>query len=104
MDIFTSANFDADVLSAQVPVVVDFFAAWCGPCKIMAPVLETLAAEFEGRVLIGKLDIDESGDIAARYRIMNVPTVLIFKNGEVVDKMIGLHNKNELTKAIEAVL
>ncbi|MBQ7796826.1 MAG: thioredoxin [Lachnospiraceae bacterium] len=104
MEMFTSANFESEVLGASGPVLVDFFATWCGPCKIMAPVLEKLSEEFAGRVVIGKLDVEESGDIAMKYGIMNVPTVLIFKNGVVTEKLIGLHNQNELRKAIESVL
>lgn len=103
MEMFTGASFEAEVLGASVPVVVDFFAEWCGPCKIMAPALEVLAAEFAGTVRIGKLDIEESSDVAMQYGIMNVPTVLIFKGGKVVDKMVGLHSRNELKKAIEKV-
>lgn len=102
--IFTSANFDAEVLNSSVPVLVDFFAAWCGPCKMMAPVIEKLAEEYEGKAVIGKLDVDESMDIAGRYGIMNIPTLIIFKNGEMVSKFLGLRNKNELKKALDAAL
>ena len=102
--IFTSANFDAEVLNASMPVLVDFFATWCGPCKMMAPAIEKLAEEYEGKAVVGKLDVDESMDIAGRYGIMNIPTLIIFKNGEIVSKFVGLQNKNELKKALDAAL
>ncbi|MEY8394598.1 thioredoxin [Lachnospiraceae bacterium 45-P1] len=102
--IFTSANFDAEVLNSSMPVLVDFFAVWCGPCKMMAPAIEKLAEEYEGKAVVGKLDVDESMDIAGRYGIMNIPTLIIFKNGEIVSKFVGLQNKNELKKALDAAL
>lgn len=102
--VFTSANFDEEVLKASGPVLVDFFATWCGPCKMMAPAIEKLAEEYEGKASVGKLDVDENMDIASRYGIMNVPTLIIFKNGEIVNKMIGLQNLNSLKKALDAVL
>ena len=102
--VFTSANFDAEVLSSSMPVLVDFFAAWCGPCKMMAPAIEKLAEEYEGKAVVGKLDVDESMAIAGRYGIMNIPTLIIFKNGEIVSKFVGLQNKNELKKALDAAL
>ena len=81
--VFTSANFDADVLGSEIPVVVDFFATWCGPCRMMAPVIEELAEEYDGKVKIGKLDVDENSDIAARYGVMSIPTIILFKDGEI---------------------
>ncbi len=102
--IFTSANFDAEVLNSSMPVLVDFFAVWCGPCKMMAPAIEKLAEEYEGKAVVGKMDVDESMDIAGRYGIMNIPTLIIFKNGEIVSKFVGLQNKNELKKALDAAL
>ncbi len=102
--VFTSANFDAEVLGSSMPVLVDFFAVWCGPCKMMAPAIEKLAEEYEGKAVVGKLDVDESMDIAGRYGVMNIPTLIIFKNGEIVSKFVGLQNKNELKKALDAAL
>ena len=84
--VFTSANFDADVLGSDIPVVVDFFATWCGPCRMMAPAIAELAEEYDGKVKIGKLDVDENSDIAARYGVMSIPTIILFKNGEVFSK------------------
>lgn len=102
--IFTTENFDTEVLGSEKPVLVDFFATWCGPCKMMAPVIEKLAEEYEGKAVIGKMDVEESMDIASRYGIMNVPTLIIFKNGQIADKMIGLQNQNSLKKALDAAL
>ena len=97
--VFTSANFDADVLGSEIPVVVDFFATWCGPCRMMAPVIEELAEEYDGKVKIGKLDVDENSDIAARYGVMSIPTIILFKNGEVFSKSVGLQDKEVLENA-----
>lgn len=102
--IFTSENFDAEVLNSDIPAVVDFFATWCGPCKMMAPVVEALASEYDGKVKIGKLDVDENTDIAARYGVMTIPTIILFKNGEIVSKTIGVQSKNTLKNAIDAML
>ena len=101
---FTADNFESEVLKSEVPVLVDFYADWCGPCKMMTPAIEKLAEEYEGKAVVGKLDVDESMDIAGRYGIMNIPTLIIFKNGEIVSKFVGLQNKNELKKALDAVL
>ena len=102
--VFTSANFDADVLGSEIPVVVDFFATWCGPCRMMAPVIEELAEEYDGKVKIGKLDVDENSDIAARYGVMSIPTIILFKNGEVFSKSVGLQDKEVLKNAIKEML
>ena len=104
MEIFTSENFEQAVLGASLPVIVDFSATWCGPCKMMAPVLEKLAEEYSGKVLIGKLDVEENMDIAMKYRVMNVPTLLIFKDGKILNTMVGLQNGNTLKKVIEGLL
>ena len=101
---FTSANFDAEVLKSDMPVVVDFFATWCGPCKMMAPVIETLASEYDGKVKIGKLDVDENSGIAAKYGVMSIPTIILFKNGEAVKKTVGVQNKAVLENAIKELL
>lgn len=101
---FTSENFDAEVLNSDKPVVVDFFATWCGPCKMMAPVVDALATDFDGRVKVGKLDVDECEDVAARYGVMTIPTIILFKNGEVVKKTVGVQSKASLVEAVEAML
>ena len=93
---FTSENFEEEVLKSDVPVLVDMFATWCGPCKMMAPVVAQLAEEYKGSVKVGKLDIDQNVDIVAQYKIMSVPTFLVIKDGEVVKKLIGAVSKEEL--------
>ena len=98
---FTSDNFEEEVLKSDVPVLVDMFATWCGPCKMMAPVVAQLAEEYEGTVKVGKLDIDQNVDIVAQYKIMSVPTFLVIKVGEVKEKLIGAVSKEELVEAID---
>ena len=97
---FTSENFEEEVLKSDVPVLVDMFATWCGPCKMMAPVVAQLAEEYKGSVKVGKLDIDQNVDIVAQYKIMSVPTFLVIKDVEVVKKLIGAVSKEELVEAI----
>ena len=101
---FTAENFDAEVLQADKPVLVDFYADWCGPCKMMAPAIEKLAEEYDGKAVVGKLNVDDSGEIAARYEIMNIPTLILFRNGEIVKKLVGLQNRDTLKKLMDMVL
>lgn len=100
----TSGNFETEVYQAEVPVLVDFYADWCGPCKAMAPVVETLAEEYAGKAKVGKINTDENQDIAMEYGIMSIPTFLVFKGGKVVNKMIGMQDKRNLVAAIEEAL
>lgn len=86
---FDGPNFEADVLHASEPVVVDFYAEWCGPCRMMTPVVEQLASEYAGRVVIGKLDVDINQELAIRYGVMGIPTLGLFRDGELVDRLIG---------------
>ena len=97
---FTSEYFEEEVLKSDVPVLVDMFATWCGPCKMIAPVFAKLDDEYKGSVKVGKLDIDQNVDIVAQYKIMSVPTFLVIKDGEVVKKLIGAVSKEELVEAI----
>lgn len=99
---FTSENFDTQALGGDKPVLVDFYADWCGPCKTMAPVVEALAAEYEGKAVVGKLNVDEASDIAGRYGVMSIPTLLIFKNGELRKKFVGVTPKQSLLAALDA--
>lgn len=101
---FTSADFEKEVLQSDKPVLVDFFADWCGPCKMMAPVVEQLAEELEGKAKVGKLNIDENMDIAEKYRVMNILTFLIFKDGQEKERIVGAVSKNELKNKLEQTL
>jgi thioredoxin 1 len=100
VQVFNSVNFDSDVLKSDVPVLVDFTATWCGPCKALAPIVDKIADEFEGKVKVGKLDIDESPDIAQRYGIRSVPTVLVFQSGQKKGQHVGLTNRDNLVKLL----
>ncbi|MCI9148018.1 MAG: thioredoxin [Hungatella sp.] len=100
----TSGNFESEVYQSEIPVLVDFYADWCGPCKAMAPVVETLAEEYEGKVKVGKINTDENQDIAMEYGIMSIPTFLVFKGGKVEKKLIGMQDKRNLVAAIEEAL
>ncbi len=102
--ILTQQNFTAEVLSASVPVLVDFWAPWCGPCKMIAPVVDELAQEYAGKLKVGKLNTDENLDIASKYQITSIPSLLIFKDGKPVQKIIGFKPKAELKKVIESAL
>ncbi len=101
--IITDANF-AELEATGLPMVVDFSATWCGPCKKIAPIIEELAQEYDGRVVVGKCDVDDNDALTSKYGIRNVPTVLFIKNGEVVDKHVGAAPKSEFDKKIQALL
>lgn len=101
---FTTDNFDNDVLGADIPVLVDFYADWCGPCKMMAPVIEQLAEEYDGKLKVGKCNIDEEEAIRARYGVMSIPTMKIFVKGEEAASMVGAMSKEELEAQIKEVL
>lgn len=101
---FTTANFDKEVLQSEVPVLVDFYADWCGPCKMMAPVVEELAKAYEGKVKIGKCNIDDEMEIAQKYNVMSIPTFIIFKSGEAVDTKVGAMSKDELENKLNNAL
>ena len=99
-----SQNFEAEVLKSNVPVLVDFSADWCGPCKMMAPLIDELADEYEGEMKIGKINVDQSPDIAQKYNVMSIPMFAFFKNGEVVETAVGALNKAKLQAIIDRVL
>lgn len=101
---FTTENFEAEVLQAQGPVLVDFYADWCGPCKMMAPLVERMAEKYAGRIKVGKLNVDEAMEIAQKYHVMNIPTFIFFKNGDPEATYVGGMTAADLEQKIEAVL
>ncbi len=102
--IFTAQNFETEVLQSELPVLVDFFAQWCGPCKMMAPLVEKMAEKYEGKMKIGKLDVDDDMEIAQKYRVASIPTFIFFKNGEAVATFVGGMSANELEMKIQQFL
>jgi thioredoxin 1 len=100
----TDATFDEVVLKSDKPVVVDFWAAWCGPCRMVGPVIDEVSSEYEGKAVVGKVDVDANQEFAAKYGVRNIPTVLIFQNGEVVGRQVGVAPKKTYTDAIDALL
>ena len=101
---FTDQNFNAEVLQSDKPVMIDFWAVWCGPCKMIAPFIEELAGEFEDKAKVGKLDVDNNQETAIKYGVRSIPTVLIFKGGKVVDTIIGAVPKVQLKQKLEAAV
>jgi thioredoxin 1 len=100
----TDSNFQELVLKSDKPVLVDFWAVWCGPCRMVSPIVEELAKEYEGRAVVGKLDVDNNPNVSAQFGIRNIPTLLIFKNGQIVDKQVGAVPKSVLAAKLDAQL
>jgi thioredoxin 1 len=100
----TDSNFDELVIQSDVPVIVDFWAVWCGPCRMVGPIVEEIGKEYEGKARVVKLDVDNNNTTAAKFGIRNIPTILFFKNGEVVDKQVGAVPKTVLVNKLEALL
>ncbi len=98
----TDNNFEEIVLNSSTPVLVDFWAAWCGPCRMVGPIVDELSKDFEGKAVVGKIDIDSNQEYAAKYGVRNIPTVLIFKDGELVDRKVGVCSKSEYTSVLDS--
>ena len=101
---FTDANFQQEVISSDIPVIIDFWAVWCGPCKMIAPFIEESAGEYEGKIKVGKLDVDNNPNVSMQYGIRSIPTLLIFRDGKVVDQIMGAVPKNMITAKLDAQL
>lgn len=102
--VVTDVNFEDEVINADLPVLVDFWAEWCGPCKMIAPVLDEIASELDGKLTIGKLDVDENQSTAMAFGVMSIPTLMLFKNGQQVETIVGFQQKTQLMSKIQAHL
>ena len=102
--LLTDANFEAEVLKSDTPVLVDFYANWCGPCKMIAPIIEELAKEFTGKLKVGKVDVDTSTETAQKYGVMSIPTLIIFKGGQIVSTLVGFRPKEKLVEEINKIV
>ncbi len=97
----TKDNFEQEVLNSQIPVLVDFWASWCGPCRAVAPIMEQLADEYAGKAIVAKVNVDEESELAGKFRVLSIPTVMLFKGGEMVEKIIGARSKEEFSGLIK---
>ena len=100
---FTDANFQSEVINSDQPVLVDFWAAWCGPCRVVGPTIEQLAADYDGTVKVGKLNVDENQNTASQFGINSIPSVLVFKNGDVVETLVGVQSKERYAQVLDQV-
>lgn len=102
--VFTQGNWNDEVAKSGTPVLVDFWAVWCGPCRMIAPIVEELAGEYEGQLKVGKLNVDENPDVAGKYGVMSIPTLMVFKNGEPAERIVGFMPKRELKQRVDRAL
>jgi thioredoxin 1 len=102
--VLNADNFDNEVTQSSVPVLVDFWAAWCGPCRMIAPIVDQLAEQYEGKLKVGKVNVDEEKELAVKFQVMTIPTLIFFKDGKIVNQMVGAHPKGDLEKIIDKLL
>lgn len=97
-------TFDGEVIKSEVPVLVDFWASWCGPCRMVSPIIDEIAEEYEGQIKVGKVNVDEEGELASEFAIVSIPTILIFKNGKIIEKVVGVRSKDDFCDIIDKIL
>ena len=100
----TDASFEKDVLKSSLPVLVDFWAPWCGPCRMLGPIVEEIAKEYDGKVVVGKMNTDDNPNVASKFNISAIPSMLFFKGGQVVDQMVGVHSKKDIKAKLDGLL
>lgn len=102
--VLTKDNFKEEVIQSDLPVLIDFWASWCGPCRMVGPIIDQLATEYNGRIKVGKINVDEQVDLASTYKVMSIPTVILIKNGQIIDKIIGARPKSDLENLINKTI
>lgn len=99
--VLTKGNFEEEVVNSDKPVIIDYWASWCGPCRMVAPIMEELSEEYDGKAKICKVNVDEEGELAAKFRIMSIPTIMLYKNGEMIERIVGARSKDEFKKLLD---
>jgi len=102
--VLTKSNFDEEVIKSDKPVLIYFWASWCGPCRAVAPIMDEIAAEYDGKVKVCKVNVDDEGELSAKFRIMSIPTIMVYKNGEMVEKVIGSRSKDDFVQMVKKYL